>query len=92
MKLTGTYTFNAPRELVWEMFLDPTVLAQIMPGCEELVKVGDNEYEGQLKIKVGPVQGSFKGNVQLSELNPPHTYHMEVNGKGPVILARKLQG
>lgn len=83
MKLEGSYTFDAPRDLVWEMFLDPEVLARVMPGCQKLERVGQDEYEGKLKIKVGPVQGLFKGHVQLSDLEPPHTYTMAVKGKGP---------
>lgn len=83
MKLDGTYSFDAPRELVWEMLQDPDVLARIMPGCEKLARVGDNEFEGEMVIKVGPVQGSFQGNVQLADLNPPSDYQLIVNGKGP---------
>ncbi len=84
MNLTGNYTFNnAPRQLVWEMFLDPAVLAAIMPGCERLEMVGENQYEGEMKLKVGPVQGVFQGSVELSELQAPESYHMKVSGKGP---------
>lgn len=88
MKLVGEYLFpNAPQELVWEMFLDPTVLASIMPGCERLEKVreqdGETQYEGDMKIKVGPVQGKFQGTVILSHLQPPQSYQIKVHGKGP---------
>lgn len=82
MKLEGTYTFEAPREVVWEALLDPNVLASVMPGCEKLEQVGDNEYKGALKIRVGPVQGAFEGLVNLSDINTPESYRMQVDGKG----------
>ncbi|MBE7474391.1 MAG: carbon monoxide dehydrogenase subunit G [Anaerolineales bacterium] len=82
MKLEGTYTFEAPREVVWEALLDPNVLASVMPGCERLEQVGDNEYKGALKIRVGPVQGAFEGLVNLSDINTPESYRMQVDGKG----------
>src|SRR5262245_37321960 len=82
MKLDGSYTFDAPRDVVWEALLDPEVLARVMPGCEKLEQVGENEYKGTLKIKVGPVQGAFEGLVTLSDINPPDSYHMSVDGKG----------
>ena len=88
IELNGRYDFDAPRELVWEMFLDPEVLARIMPGCERLERTGENEYEGVMKIRVGPVQGTFQGSVQLSELEPPQSYHMLVNGRGPAGIVR----
>ncbi|RMG91926.1 MAG: carbon monoxide dehydrogenase [Chloroflexi bacterium] len=83
MKIEGTHTFNAPRNVVWPMLLDPQVLANVMPGCEKLEKVGENDYTGVLKIRVGPVQGTFNGKVTLNNLTPPESYEMVVDGKGP---------
>jgi carbon monoxide dehydrogenase subunit G len=82
MKIAGEYIFDAPQDMVWEALQDPNVLASIMPGCEKLELVGENEYEGALKIKVGPVQGKFQGNVKLEDINPPQSYSMTVDGKG----------
>lgn len=83
MKLEGSYTFDAPRELVWEMFFDPEVLARTMPGCEKLDRIAENSFEGRMRMQVGPVQGIFKGTVVLSDLQEPESYHMEVDGQGP---------
>ncbi|MDX1522932.1 MAG: carbon monoxide dehydrogenase subunit G [Anaerolineae bacterium] len=83
MKLEGTYTFEAPRDEVWKALMDPEVLKSIMPGCEKLEPTGPDEYKAALKIKVGPVQGKFQGNVKLSDINEPESYTMQVDGKGP---------
>lgn len=83
MKLEGSYTFDAPRDLVWEMFFEPEVLARTMPGCEKLDRIGDTSFEGRMRVQVGPVQGIFKGTVVLSDLQQPETYHMAVDGQGP---------
>lgn len=82
MKLDGTYIFDAPRDAVWQALLDPNVLAKVMPGCEKLEQVGENEYKGALKIRVGPVQGQFEGLVNLSDINAPQSYRMQIDGKG----------
>jgi len=65
LKLEGTYTFDAPPEVVWPALLDPEVLGRVMPGGEALEKIGENEYKAVLKIRVGPVQGQFEGLVTL---------------------------
>ena len=83
MDLAGTYTFDAPRDEVWQALMDPAVLVSIMPGCESLEEVGENEYQTTLKIKVGSVQGKFKGNIELLEINEPDSYRMKVDGQGP---------
>lgn len=82
MKIDGNYTFEAPREMVYGMLQDPEVLAKIIPGCEQLTLTGENQYDATLEISVGPVKGKFKGTVQLSNLNPPESYTMLINGQG----------
>ncbi|MCP4203269.1 MAG: carbon monoxide dehydrogenase subunit G [bacterium] len=82
MKVAGEYTFDASPADVWKGLMDPEVLAATMPGCEKLELVGDNEYEGELNIKVGPVQGRFKGRIELENIDAPHSYDMKVNGQG----------
>ena len=82
MKIQGTHTFDAPRERVWRALLDPAVLARTLPGCERLERVGENEFQGALNVQVGPVKGQFQGTLQLSNLNPPESYHMKLDGKG----------
>ncbi|MCO6452711.1 MAG: carbon monoxide dehydrogenase subunit G [Caldilineales bacterium] len=82
MELEGTYTFNAPRQAVWDAIMEPEVLASILPGCESLERLSENEYEGALNVRVGPVQGRFAGTVVLSELDEPSSFHMDLDGKG----------
>ena len=92
MKIAGNYTFEAPRDLVWEALNDPNVLAQIMPGCEKLVQLGENEYEGALNIKVGPVQGVFQGLIKLTDISAPESYKMQVDGKGAPGFVKGVGG
>ena len=82
MKLEGSYTFEAPREVVWDVLLDPVLLAQVLPGSEGLEPLGDDKYKATLKIQVGPVQGVFEGTVALADINKPDSYRMDINGKG----------
>ena len=82
VKLAGTHSFDAPKSEVWEALLDPDVLSRILPGCKRLDKTADNEFSGEISIRVGPVQGSFNGKVTLDEIDPPNGYRMEINGQG----------
>jgi carbon monoxide dehydrogenase subunit G len=82
MELSGDYLFDAPQSLVWEVLLDPNVLGAVMPGGKGFEQVGENQYGGVLEVKVGPVQGTFQGKVTLSDIQPPESYQIEVDGKG----------
>lgn len=82
MRLEGTYTFAAPRQAVWDALMDPTVLAGALPGGEEFVRVGDNDYQAAMNVKVGPVQGRFVGKITLSDITPLAQYTLKVDGQG----------
>jgi carbon monoxide dehydrogenase subunit G len=82
MKIEGSADIPAPRERVWAAFLDPTVLAQALPGCEKLEAVGENEYKATMKVGVAAIKGTFEGRVKLSDLEPPNRYRMAVEGSG----------
>jgi uncharacterized protein len=82
MKLEGSYEVPAPRQKVWDAFLDPKQLKQAIPGCEKLEAIGPDEYKATMKVGVGGVKGTFEGKVRLSDKNPPNSYKMAVEGAG----------
>ncbi|MEK7371197.1 MAG: carbon monoxide dehydrogenase subunit G [candidate division NC10 bacterium] len=82
MKIEGSTDIPAPRDRVWAAFLDPMLLAQAMPGCDQLEEIGPREYRAVMKVGVGAIKGTFEGKVRLTDLEPPLRYHMAVEGKG----------
>src|SRR5215831_976647 len=81
MKLEGDYLFEASVSEVWSALFDPVILAAVMPGCEKLELV-DGHYVGDIKVKVGPIQGNFTGKVDLQDKVEPESYTMIVDGRG----------
>lgn len=82
MKLEGEYIFNGPREAVWELVRDPEVLVTALPGSQSLEQVSDNEYAGEMNVRVGPVGGVFMGKMVVSNEEPPESCTLTVEGKG----------
>ena len=82
MKIDGSYTFNAPREKVWQIMLDPKVLAQCMPGCETLNEVAPDQYEAVMKVGIASVKGTYKGKVSIMDKQPPSHYVLSGEGSG----------
>ncbi|HXJ84559.1 MAG TPA: carbon monoxide dehydrogenase subunit G [Candidatus Methylomirabilis sp.] len=82
MKIEGATDISAARDRVWSAFLDPAVLSKAIPGCEELVAIGPDEYKAVMKVGVGPVKGTFDGKVRLFSQEPPNRYRMAVEGSG----------
>ena len=84
MKLNGEYTFDAPREEVWKMLRDPDMLMQALPGTKSLKQVGENEYEGELQIRIGPIAGSFGGKLTVSNEKFHESLTLTVEGTGKI--------
>lgn len=82
MKIEGEYVFNGPREEVWKIVRDPEVLSTALPGTQSLELVSENEYEGEINVRIGPVGGEFAGRVVISDEIPPESCTMSVEGKG----------
>ena len=88
MRLEGEYVFDGPREEVWELVRDPDVLVTALPGAQELKQVGENEYEGEMNVRIGPVAGVFSGRLVVSDEVPPESYTLTVEGKGKPGFAK----
>lgn len=88
MKIDATYEIKATRERVFAALIEPEVLKRAIPGCESLEKIGENVYTATLKAGVGPIKGTFKGEVRLEDMRPPEHYRIVVQGKGAVGFAK----
>ena len=89
MTLNGTFTFNGPRQKVWDLLQDPDVLAKALPGTERLTLAGPDRYEGVMKVSVGPMTAAkFDVTVTLGDQLPPERFTMQIDGKGSVGFAR----
>ena len=68
MQLTGNQTLTATPTKLWQLLMNPDVLARIVPGVSKLEKLSENSFKSILNIKLGPVGGSFTGNLQLEDI------------------------
>ena len=83
MTMTGAVTLPADKPTVWAKLNDPEVLKACIPGCQSLEK-SDNGFAAVAKIKVGPVSATFKGVVELTDLDPPNSYKISGSGEGGI--------
>lgn len=88
MKLNGEYTFDGPREEVWKILRDPDVLILALPGTKRLKQIGEDQYEGELQVRIGPIAGSFGGKLTVSNEHPPESVTLTVEGAGKIGFAK----
>lgn len=84
MEMTGEQRIEAPRDRVWAALNDPEVLKACIPGCQSLEQIGPDRMRAVAAVKVGPIGARFKGEVTLSDLDPPNGYRIDGEGQGGV--------
>lgn len=92
MKISDSFTLNAPQEEVWAFLLDIEQMSQCIPGAQEVEQIDEKTYRGALKLRIGPIAPAFRGTVTLSELDPPNRLVAKIaaddDGSGSTVKAR----
>ncbi len=87
-KIEERFAVQAPVERVWQYLIDPARVVQCLPGAELLEKLDEQTFLGAIKVKVGPLSMSYKGQAKFTEVNEQnHQVRMvgeakEVGGSG----------
>ncbi|MCV3270712.1 CoxG family protein [Roseobacter sinensis] len=82
MEMSGSITIAADRETVWAALLNPDVLKECVPGCQEMTGSPEDGFAATVVQKVGPVKATFKGEVQLQDRVAPESLRLVGEGKG----------
>ena len=88
MHIEGSYTLPGSPERVYAFLMDPVVLADCMPGCQQLVAAGDGTYDMKMKIALAALSGDFTGKVAIVDPVPPASYRLRVDGTGRIGLLK----
>jgi len=67
MRFENQFTVDAPIEQVWETVLDVERVAPTVPGAQVLERVSDDAYKVAIKVKVGPMSMTYRGEVEITE-------------------------
>jgi hypothetical protein len=84
MTMTGEVQLPADRQAVWDKLNDPLVLKACIPGCESMDQTENGGFSAVVKLKVGPVSATFKGHVELQDLDQPNSYTIVGQGEGGI--------
>lgn len=82
MKLNNEFTVDVPVEDVWNVLLDLERITPCLPGASLTEETGEREYDGAMKVKLGPVTQQYKGTVKIQEADESaHRAVLRADGK-----------
>jgi len=88
MKFENTFEVEAPIDEVYATLLDVERVAPCVPGAEVIEKSGDDAYTIAIKVRVGPISMTYRGNVEIVERDDAnhravmHARARETRGQG----------
>ena len=84
MRVAGSYRLPLEPERAYPLLQDPEVLARCMPGCEQLVRNGDDAYRLKMNVVIAAISGRFESTVRLADKNFPESFRLIVEGNGRI--------
>ena len=87
MKLAGSYKLNVKKETVWKALNDANILRQCIPGCESFEKESDEVFKAVATNQIGPMNATFSGTINLSNIKENQSYTLFGEGQSSVGFA-----
>ncbi len=85
MKVDGTRSFAASREVVWSVINDPAKMAELMPGVESFEIKDDRHWTAKVKIPLG--LGGLKMSINFEKLEERAPEFARLHAKGTGVGA-----
>lgn len=101
MKVTGSETVEATREEVFAAICDPTMLLEVIPGCQQITQVAPDEYHAVIALRLPAIVGTYDTWVKLVHAEAPILGELEgrmvgrtgtISGRAAFTLAETDEG
>jgi uncharacterized protein len=81
VKIEQNVEVDAPLDRVWALVNDVPRIAPCMPGAQLTNVVDESTYEGTIRVKLGPINMSYKGKAVMGEIDEAtHTARLTASG------------
>jgi len=82
MKLQHQTEVSATPEDVWAFLQDTRAVVGCMPGAELVDDLGDDRYEGLMRVAIGPLKMNYAGKASVVERNSDlHRMVIDASGR-----------
>ena len=82
MEFKNEFDVKAPVDEVYRTLLDVERVAPCVPGAQVIEQTGDDSYKVAIKVKLGPVNMQYRGDVEVVEKDDDaHAATMQVKAK-----------
>lgn len=82
MRFENAFAVDAPIDAVYAALADVERAAPCVPGVQMLDRTGDDAYDVDIKVSVGPISTIYRGSIEIVERNAgAHRVVFKVRGR-----------
>ena len=81
VQIDKTYPMPCSADVAWEFLQNVEAVTACMPGAKITERVDEGHYKGTVTVKVGPATMSFRGEVEMKDVDPA-ARSLRLLGKG----------
>ena len=70
VEIAKSYPMPASAEIAWAFLQDIEAVAGCMPGAKITERLDAGRYKGTVTVRVGPATMSFRGEVEMKDVDP----------------------
>jgi carbon monoxide dehydrogenase subunit G len=82
MKVGGEGAMAASPEEIWKFIFDPAFMSRVIPGCKDIARPAEDEYQVKMVLGIPALQGHYSGALRILEKNPFDMIRGSIVGQG----------
>ena len=88
MDLSGEFTVNAPREVVFNALRDANSFVRFVEGVSDLKEIAPTRYEAKFETKVAYMKFKFTVTVEITRVEQPSEIEAKIEGTPLGVVGR----
>ena len=88
MNVSGEFTVNAPRDVVFRTLRDPNSFVRFVDGVSELKELDPTHYEANFETKVAYLKFKFAVTVEVTNIEEPSVIEAKIEGTPLGVVGR----
>ncbi len=88
MNVSGAFTVNAARELVYQTLLDPDSMVRFVEGLSDIREIDPSHYEATFATRIAYLKFKFAVTVELTSAVAPSQIEARIEGTPIGIVGR----
>jgi carbon monoxide dehydrogenase subunit G len=88
MNVSGEFTVNAPRDVVFKTLRDPNSFVRFVDGVRDLKEIDPTHYEAVFETRVAYMKFRFAVTVEVTRMEEPSEIEAKIEGTPLGVVGR----